>query len=140
MIRFGLGLFCIYFILMLLHVNALKKRKILSLNELEIYDTKSFIQAYGILVGVTVVSMLIVLIFGGELAALAGATYATIPFLLGFQRRYRNRNYNLIKNHEVPEKFDAEVAIAEGYEHYVKEAELEKRSTDYKAPDPAAPD
>lgn len=91
MVRFGLGLFFIYLIIGLMHVNALKRKEKLQLNELEIYETKSFIYAYLLLISVTIISMSIVLIGGGYYAQYSGFSYLLIPILLPTLSAYRVR-------------------------------------------------
>ncbi len=93
MIRFGLGFFCIYLILCLMHVNALKKREYLELNEIEEFETKTSITSYLILAMVAVVSMLIVILFGGVASPIAGSVYALIPLLLGIYKKRRNKAF-----------------------------------------------
>jgi hypothetical protein len=98
MIRFGLGLFFMYLFLFLMHFNALKKREKLQLSPREVFITKTFLQAFAILVGITILSMLIVIVFGGKQAALSGFTYLLVPILLLAHRRYRNKKMrNLFK-------------------------------------------
>lgn len=94
MVRFGMGLFLMYLFLFLMHVNAYRKKEILQLNKRELYMTKTFIQAYAILLGVCTLSMLIVLFFGGGSAPLAGSVYALIGILLPLHRRIRNSKMN----------------------------------------------
>ncbi|MDP5231779.1 MAG: TMEM175 family protein [Cellulophaga sp.] len=94
MIRFGLGLFCIYLILLLMHLQAYKKRKILKLNKKEKYLTKTTIGSYIILVLITVISMMIVWIFSGEYASLSGLVYVMIPFVLFLNKKIRQKRYN----------------------------------------------
>ena len=89
LIRFGLGLFFIYAIFASMHLNALKKRESLNLNELEIFETKSFIMAYLFLIVIASLSMLIVMLFGGRYAAHAGFVYLLIPIFLPLMRHYR---------------------------------------------------
>ncbi|MCA1751262.1 MAG: DUF1211 domain-containing protein [Flavobacteriales bacterium] len=74
-IRFGLGLFFLYLLLCIMHVNALKKREALDLNALEIYETRTFIQAYALLCMVPALSMLTVLVLGGGYSDVAGFVY-----------------------------------------------------------------
>lgn len=91
MIRFGLGLFFMYLFLFLMHLNALKRKVVLELSSREVFITKTFIQAFAILVGITIVSMLIVILFGGKSAAISGFAYLLVPVLLLTHRRYRNK-------------------------------------------------
>ncbi len=90
-IRFGLGLFLLYFLLGLMHVNASKKRASLELNELEIYETHSFIQAYALLCSIAALSMVTVLVLGGEYSDIAGFVYLLVPIILPIHRKFRTR-------------------------------------------------
>ncbi len=99
MIRFGLGLFCIYLILLLMHLRALNKRKLLKLNKKEIYLTKTTIGSYIILVLITIISMSIVLIFGGKYSSTSGFVYVMIPFLLLLNKKVREKRYK--KNQKI---------------------------------------
>ncbi len=90
-IRFGLGLFLIYIILMLLHIHAYKKSKQLDLNEREIYITKTFIFTYILLMAVCLLSILIVVIFGGYAAGHAGMAYLLTPIVIPLYIRYRRK-------------------------------------------------
>ncbi|MBS9461150.1 DUF1211 domain-containing protein [Flagellimonas sp. 389] len=96
MIRFGLGLFFIYFIFMIKHINALKKKVELQLNGNEIFITKTFIQSYAILIGIPLLSMLVVLLFGGKSAPISGFIYLLIPIALSIHKKYRNKRKALI--------------------------------------------
>ena len=91
MIRFGMGLFLMYLFLFLMHLNAYRKKELLQLNNIELYLTRTFIQAYAILLGVCSLSMGIVLLFGGQSAPIAGSAYALIGILLPLHRRIRNK-------------------------------------------------
>lgn len=90
-IRFGLGLFLLYLLVGLMHVNALRKREALDLNENEIYETKSFIQAYALLCAIPALSMITVIVLGGRHADIAGFVYLLVPILLPLHRKYRRK-------------------------------------------------
>ncbi|KPM31069.1 Hypothetical protein I595_3048 [Croceitalea dokdonensis DOKDO 023] len=100
MIRFGLGLFFMYLFLLLMHLNAYRKRAVLELSSKEVYLTKSFIQSYTILLAVCMLSMSIVLVFGGRSAAISGMVYIFIAFLLPLNRRRRNKKMKIRFNGE----------------------------------------
>lgn len=87
MLRFGFCMFLLYGLLFLMHGYAYRRRTVLELNQTELVLTKMFVRAYALLVLVAVVSMLIVLIFGGEAASYSGMVYALIPFLLLWNKR-----------------------------------------------------
>ncbi len=81
-VRFGMGLFFIYMLLGIMHLHALKNKVRLDLTDSEVFETKTFIRSYGILMLVCFTSILIVVFFGGEASAYAGSVYALIPILL----------------------------------------------------------
>jgi len=91
MVRFGLGLFLMYFLLLLMHIHAYSKRNYLKLSLKEQYISRTFMQAYGILIGVCTLSMCIVLVFGGRSAAVSGMVYALIALVLPLHRKFRNK-------------------------------------------------
>jgi hypothetical protein len=97
MIRFGLGLFFIYLLLGLMHVHALRKKEHLDLNEAEVYETKTFIQSYLILVMITILSMSIVLIFGGTASPYSGSVYALVPLVLVLNKKRRLKKQPSLK-------------------------------------------
>lgn len=90
-IRFGLGLFFIYLILMFMHINANKKADELNLSAKERYITKTFIHEYFLLMLICVLSIAIVLLFGGVASGYAGMAYMLTPILIPLYHRYRKR-------------------------------------------------
>lgn len=82
MINFGVGLFAIEFIYALWYWNAYRKREYLELNPLEVKETKMDLYAFVIKLGIPLLSILIILIFGGVSAGAAGSVYILIPLLL----------------------------------------------------------
>lgn len=88
-IRFGLGLFFIYMILLLMHINAHKKSVLLDLNLNEKYITKTFIHSYILLMLICLLSIMVVLIFGGRAAGYAGMVYMLTPIILPLYSKYR---------------------------------------------------
>lgn len=91
MIRFGLGLFFIYLIIILMHLHALRKSKELYLDANEVYITKTFIYQYFLLMLISIISMLVVVIFGGTAAPQSGMVYLLTPLILPLHKRYRTR-------------------------------------------------
>lgn len=89
MIRFSLGLFFIYLILFFMHLNALKKKKLLELNPLEVYETKCFMNSFLFLMFVSTLSIVIVSIGGGAYAPHAGFAYCSIPIVLPLMRKFQ---------------------------------------------------
>jgi len=91
MIRFGLGLFFIYLIIILMHINAINQADNLKLNLKERYITKTFIYNYFLLMLVAVASILVVVIFGGTAAGYSGMVYLLTPLVIPFYKKYRTR-------------------------------------------------
>lgn len=78
MIVYGIGFLFIFLIFVLFHIHAYRKRKELSLNDLEVFSTRASIQAHGISVIIAFVSILIVSIGGAKMAMWSGWIYALI--------------------------------------------------------------
>ena len=97
MVRFSFGLFFIYLIFLLMHLNALSKKKQLRLNKKEIYLTKTSLQSFALLVLVTLLSITIVMIFGGSGAEYAGFIYLLIPILLPIHKSIRLKSFKRSK-------------------------------------------
>ena len=91
MVRFGLGHLFIHTILLLMHVNALRLKKELDLNPKELFLTWNYLYSYLILIVISILSIAIVLIWGGRGAALSGWVYASLPFLFIALDRIRKR-------------------------------------------------
>lgn len=105
MLRFGFGLFLIYLIFMLLYMNAVRKKKELKLNRKETYISKTSVQEYGILLGITFLSIIIILIFGGAGYAYSWMIYLLIPILLPLHASLRKKRYrNISKKRKGKEK------------------------------------
>lgn len=95
MLRFGLGLFLIYLIFMLMYLNAMNKKKELKLNRNETYISRTSVQEYLILLSVTLTSILIVLIFGGVGYVYSWMSYLLIPLLLPLHKKVRLSRYRM---------------------------------------------
>lgn len=93
MIRFGLGIALIHLFFMFMHLNALKLKRELYLNDREIFLTKTYAQVYGIVVFVSVVSMLIVVVMGGRWADLSGGAYLLIAIFISLHKRFRKKRW-----------------------------------------------
>ncbi len=106
MIRFGLGLFFIYLIILLMHLHALRKAKCLQLNLQEKYITKTFIHRYFLLMGITVISMLVVIVFGGKAAAYSGMVYLLAAIILPLNKRRRVKKQKELGLSEVEEQME----------------------------------
>ena len=98
MLRFGFGLLAIYFIFMLLYMNAKQKKSQLNLNRIELFKTQTSIQEYFILVSITVLSILFVLMFKRDGFLYSSLIYLLIPIALLIHQRYRTRRLMKVKN------------------------------------------
>jgi len=95
MLRFGLGLLLIYVILGIMHINALRKKEELELNEQEVYETKSHIYNFLFLCLVCITSMIVVLITGGNGSGISGLVYLLIPIVLPILKKLLYKNVRL---------------------------------------------
>ncbi|MEL7005667.1 MAG: hypothetical protein AAFN93_23495, partial [Bacteroidota bacterium] len=113
MIRFGIGLFLINFIFMLLHLFAERKKKELRLNKLELHITRTFIYKYAIVVLITLTSISIVVIFGGREAPISGFVYLLIPVGLVINKKIRQKKLNILLNKKSKKSKKLEIAHEE---------------------------
>lgn len=79
MIIYGVGFAAVFAIFALLYLYAWRKRAQLGLNEFEIFQTKHSLIDHLAMVGIGVISILIVVIFGSAASAWSGMAY----FLIG---------------------------------------------------------
>lgn len=93
MVRFGVGIFCIYTIFFAFYRNALKKREQLQLNDLEFHETKTYMHCYLFVMAVSVISILVVLLFGGDYSHVSGLIYVSIAIFTPIYKKRRNRLY-----------------------------------------------
>lgn len=84
MVLCGLGFIAIFSVFVLLYYRALKKKDILRLNELELFDTRAVLYSYWILMGIGALSISIALIGGASRVGEAGFSYILIGPSLGF--------------------------------------------------------
>ncbi len=98
MIRFGIGIACIYFLFYAFYSNALKKKTSLMLNELEVYETKTFMHCYLFVISISIISMVIVSTLGGEYSGLSGLVYASIALFVPIYKKQRSKRFVKRKN------------------------------------------
>ena len=79
MVVYGAGYFAVFLLFTLLYAHALRKKELLGLSGIEIYDTKTSISENMIHVSVATLSILVAIIGGSRLSGWAGLVY----FLLG---------------------------------------------------------
>jgi hypothetical protein len=78
---FGLGYVAVFGVFILLHLHAYRKRSVLALNELELFDTRNSIQESALNCGIGLLSICIA-VFGGRYSALAGPSYMLVGVVL----------------------------------------------------------
>ncbi len=94
MIRFGIGMILIYGILAIMHYIAIRNKEALELTDREAFETKTFIRSYLALVFISLLSIFIVLIFGGRYAPLSGCSYLLVPIFLILIKKKREKKMN----------------------------------------------
>lgn len=94
MIIYSTGYICIYLLFLLMYLHAARKKLLLGLTPLEIFDTITMIFKNGILIIIGVLSIIIALILPPIQAGLAGLTYFLIGVALTvfFKIRTTRRN------------------------------------------------
>ncbi len=101
MIIYDVGFIAVFFLFMMLHLHAYKKRMVLELNDLEVFDTKSEVVESIAMMSVGVLSLLFVVIGGQRLSGLAGLTYfliGPIMTLLGSVRGKKRKKFETSLN------------------------------------------
>ena len=90
---YGIGYIIIYVLFLLLYVHALRKKDLLELNGLEIFDTRTKIYSQAILVGIGVLCTLLAHLLPIGIAGLSGMCYMLIgpAFWAYFSRRGKMR-------------------------------------------------
>jgi uncharacterized membrane protein len=99
MIIYGIGASGVFFVLMLMYRYALKSAEELELNELEKFDTKTGIRVNLLMGTVPLVSVIMAIIFRGQLLAgpIAGFTYILyIPVMLMHGKKVNRDRVKLI--------------------------------------------
>jgi hypothetical protein len=82
MIIFGVGYLAVFAVFALLYWHAYRKRELLELNKLEVFDTRSDIRENLLNVAIAVVSLTIVFVGGGRWAGVAGIAYMLTPIVM----------------------------------------------------------
>lgn len=91
MIRFGLGLLAMHSILFGFFQNAYRNRKLLKLNKLELFETKTSIIAFLMIMAICILSIAIVLVGGGYYSGYSGMIYLAIPISLVLLKKIRGK-------------------------------------------------
>jgi hypothetical protein len=82
MIIFGAGYIAVFGVFAVLYWHAYRRRSVLGLNELEVFDTREDVQESALNVGIGTVSITLALVGGGRFAGWAGMTYMLCPIVL----------------------------------------------------------
>ena len=105
MIIFGAGYIAVFGVFAVLYWHAYRRRSLLGLNELEVFDTREDVQESALNVGIGTVSITLALVGGGRFAGLAGMTYMLCPIVLtvhgtimGKRRRKLEQRFNVSEN------------------------------------------
>jgi len=101
MIIYGLGAASIFVTIALLYLYAVRKRDLLQLNEVELFDTKSSIYINLISAAIPLISVMVATfgIGGQNTFTLAGMTYWLYPvFIPLYMTMYKRKRVKLIEN------------------------------------------
>ena len=82
MVIFGAGYVAVFAVFALLYWHAYRKRALLELNELEVFDTRTDIRESLLNVGIAVVSLAFAVFGGGRFAGVSGMTYMLTPIVM----------------------------------------------------------
>ena len=103
MIIFGAGYVAVFGVFVLLYWHAYRRRSLLDLNELEVFDTREDVQESALNVGIGTVSITLALVGRGRFAGLAGMTYMLCPIVLtlhgmimGKRRRRLEERFSMV--------------------------------------------
>ena len=108
MIIFGAGYIAVFGVFVLLYWHAYRRRSLLALNELEVFDTREDIQESALNVAIGTLSVTFA-VLGGRFASIAGMTYMVCPVALTLhgtimgKRRRRIENRLGLNDKAVPE-------------------------------------
>ena len=91
MIRFGIGLLAMHSILFGFFQNAYRNRKLLKLNKLELFETKTSMIAFLMIMVICILSIAIVVIGGGYYSGYSGMIYLAIPISLVLLKKIRGK-------------------------------------------------
>ena len=101
MLIFGIGYLAIFFVFVLLHLHAYRRREQLKLNSLERFDTINSIQESTLNCVIALVSLSLVWFGGSRYSGLAGLTYmltgvvmAVHGFIMGSKRRTLEKEFS----------------------------------------------
>ncbi|MEO6818749.1 MAG: TMEM175 family protein [Ginsengibacter sp.] len=104
MLIYSCGYICIYFLFLLMHIHAFRKRVELSLKPAEIFETKTSIFKHLILIVIGLISIMAALLLSPEKAGLAGMVYFLIgpafTLLFTLRKAKKNKLYKLQINNE----------------------------------------
>lgn len=98
MIIFGIGYIAVFGVFALLYWHAYRKRQVLELNDLEVFDTRTDIRESLLNVAIGTTSMVIAVVAGGRLAGIAGMTYMLTPVVLTVHGTINGRRRKKLEN------------------------------------------
>lgn len=105
MIIFGIGYVAVFGVFALLYWHAYRRRALLDLNELEVFDTRADVRESLLNVAIATVSIAIAVIGGGGKAGFAGMTYMLTPVVMTMHGMLNGRRRR---------KVEQRVALTEG--------------------------
>jgi len=108
MIIFGVGYIAVFGVFVLLYWHAYRRRSLLELNELEVFDTREDIQESALNVGIGTLSIALAAFGGGRFAGLAGMTYMLCPVVLTLHGTIMGR-----RRRKIEDRFEGNEPAAE---------------------------
>lgn len=97
MIIFGAGYIAVFGVFVLLYWHAYRRRSLLALNELEVFDTREDIQESALNVAIGTLSVTFAAL-GGRFASIAGMTYMLCPVTLTLHGTIMGKRRRRIEN------------------------------------------
>ena len=104
MIIFGAGYIAVFGVFALLFRHAYRRRSLLELNELEVFDTRTDIRESLLNVGIAAISIAFAVFGGGRYAGLSGMTYMATPIVMTLHGMLNGR-----RRRKLEERFTASV-------------------------------
>ena len=108
MIIFGVGYIAVFGVFVLLYWHAYRRRSLLELNELEVFDTREDIQESALNVGIGTLSIALAAFGRGRFAGLAGMTYMLCPVVLTLHGTIMGR-----RRRKIEDRFEGNEPAAE---------------------------
>lgn len=93
---YGIGFIFIYLLFFFMYLHAYKKRKLLDLNALELYDTKTRLYKNMVMIAIGLVSIFLSLVLADDSAGLSGLSYFLIGPAMSIFYSYRGKKKRLL--------------------------------------------